>query len=130
DVLWVRAHDRGLLDLPEGALRSGRPVVPAGAARLGRCVLSLAWNQRRAEDDGHHRRAARREPGPLLRSLLAVPLHAPAEPEGGPDLDHPFGARGDRAGDADGRLADRADDGHPDHEAETVLRVLRRDGWS
>ena len=48
----------GVLDLrPPDAVR-GRQHVPHPAVRLRLALLARAWRQRRAEDDGHHRRAA------------------------------------------------------------------------
>ena len=50
-------------------------------------------------------------------------LDVSARPEDVPTLDHPFRARRDRPRHADGRMADRPDDGKPDHQAEALLRA-------
>src|SRR5258708_4461932 len=71
-------------------------------------------NERRAEDDGHHRRR------PLHRRVPQDLLH--------PDLGDSRGALCDRAGHPVGRLADHSYDGLEDHKAATGGRLRRRDG--
>ena len=56
----LAADDRGLLDLRPRHPATGRPLVPAAAARLRRALQPRSRRQRRAEDDGHHLGAADR----------------------------------------------------------------------
>src|SRR5512141_825284 len=100
------------VDLPAREARAARQGARQGAARLGGRVLVRARDERRAADDGHHRRA------PVL-------VGAP-EVDGDPVLDRPHLSRGDRPRDADGRVADRADDGNADHAAQADRRLVRR----
>ena len=94
----------------------GRSHLPASAARLGGPLFAGARRQRRAEDDGDHRRGAGGH------RQLVVPAGAkpdipfwvvlPATPRW---VSAPFG-----------RMAHRPDDGHEDHQARAGRRVLRR----
>ena len=112
-VLALRADDAGDLDVPALEPVPARQAVPAPAAAVGRALQPRPRRQRRTEDDGHHHRPAGR-------------LGPPAEVRC-PALGHPDLPRGDRARHDVRRLADRQDDGHEDHEAPAVRRLLRRD---
>ena len=100
----LRADGRRALDLSPRLSRPGRPALPAAPARVGRLLQPGARHQRRAEDDGDHRGAPVRHRPPRAGVLR-------------PAVGHPVGARGDRAGHARRRLADRQDHGHGDHAA-------------
>ena len=89
---------------------AGGQVVPAPATRVGGPLQPEPRRQRRAEDDGHHRRPAvhRRLPArPVLRPVLGDP-------------DRP---RGHRARHAVRRVAHHPHDGLADHEAAAGERV-------
>src|SRR5262249_21690701 len=53
---WPPADDAHLLDLPVGAPVAGRSVVQTAPAALGGFLQPQPRRQRRAEDDGDHRR--------------------------------------------------------------------------
>ena len=87
---------RDVVALPQVAVWIRGPLVPPRAARLGGGVLAFARHERRAEDDGHHRRPARRQPRALRGPGLEPALDAPAGSREDPLVDHPVGARRDR----------------------------------
>src|SRR5262249_29794484 len=109
-------NDAGVLDVPALHAHAGGHALPPRAARVGGALQPGPRRQRRPEDDGRHRRPALRQRNAragLLRSAV-----------GRARLPRRDGTR-----DALGRVADRADDGTADHEAQARRRVLRRDRW-
>ena len=127
----VRAHGRGVLDLPASCAGARGPHVPCRAARELGAVLVLARRERRAEDNGHHRRSARRVahaeslsgPDTALLGLFYLP-----NPDAGVPYWVEIGAYSCIAlGTLLGRLAHRAHHGQPHHEASPRRWLLRRD---
>ena len=123
------ADGRGVLDLPQDAVRIRRPLVPPRASSARR----RPSRSRTAPTTRRRRWASSRGLLVANRELFADPS-SPLHWMHLPDLKtipwwiilSAHAAIGARH--ADGRLADRADDGQPHHEAEAVLRLLRRDG--
>ena len=71
----VCADGGDAVDLPRALAGPRRPVVPAAAAAVGRGLQPRARRQRRAEDDGDHRRSAVRRRLPRLEDgHLPIPL--------------------------------------------------------
>ena len=113
-------HDAGLpadgrhhVDLLRHLARPGRSLVPAAAAGLGGRLQPRPRRQRRAEDDGHHRRRAVR--GRLSQSRRRQAADSVLGDHGR--------ARRDRARHAVGRLADHPHDGVAHHQARSRLAV-------
>src|SRR3954464_9077429 len=107
------ADDGDSVDFPLDAAVARRSLVPAPATAVGRVLQPEPRRQRRAEDDGDHRRGA-------VRGRVY------------PDLRHPVlgGARrayGHRPGDARRRLAHHPHDGIEDHQASAGRRLRRGD---
>ncbi|CAA9304967.1 MAG: Probable low-affinity inorganic phosphate transporter, partial [uncultured Gemmatimonadaceae bacterium] len=131
DVHGLPAHGRRPQRVPARVAGQRRPLLPPRAARELGAPLARARRQRRAEDDGDHRRPARRpvraarlrggDRDPPLHVRRPRRRHAPA-------VGRARRLHGDLARHAVRRLADRAHDGLAHHAPPAGRGLLRRDG--
>ena len=93
------------------------------ARRVDRWFRRLQYVSAALYSLGHGGNDAQKTMGIIWMLLIAAAVHRPEDPAAA--VGRALVPRGDGAGDALRRLADRQDDGHADHEAASGQRLLR-----